>query len=205
MISDKITHLIFDFGGVIIDIDRNKAVQRFQEIGVDNAEQLLGVYKQEGLLLDLEEGRISQSEFYDALRKYAGKDISNERIDYAWFGFMLPIQQERLDFLLLLRKRYQVHLLSNSNPIIMGWARSPQFTLAGKPLDDYFDKLYLSYEMGVAKPDPRIFELMTLDAKLQPATSLFIDDGPSNIATAASLGFQTHLITEGEDYRLLFS
>lgn len=196
--------IVFDFGGVIVDIDRNQAVKRFEEIGISDANSLLGEYKQEGLLLQLEEGQLSRWAFYDGLRSLVGKEIPNERIDYAWFGFMLPVQQERLDFLLELRKKYRVSLLSNTNPIIMSWARSSQFTLAGKPLDDYFDRLYLSYEMGVTKPSARIFQKMIEDGGMDPAETLFVDDGAANIAAATALGFQTYLCKPGEDYRKFF-
>lgn len=199
-----IKDIVFDFGGVIVDISRDKAVERFLEIGVDKADEILGAYKQSGILLAFEEGKLTQAQFYDELRKLAGKDIPDERIDYAWFGFLLPVLQERLDFLFQLRKHYRVYLLSNTNPIIMGWARSTKFTAAGKPLDAYFDKLYLSYEMGVTKPDPQIFELMIKDAGLIPEHTLFVDDSALNIEVGKKLGFSTYQPAEGDDYRLYF-
>ncbi len=201
---ENIKNIVFDFGGVIVDIDRKIAVKRFIEIGLENADELLDAYKQNGIFLELEEGKLDANDFYDALRELAGKNISDERIDYGWFGFFLPVNQGRLDFLLELRKKYKLYLLSNTNPIIMSWARSTNFSETGKPLDDYFDKLYLSYQMGVTKPHPEIFMKMIKDADLNPSETLFIDDGASNVKTAELLGFKTFQPKEGEDYRLFF-
>jgi putative hydrolase of the HAD superfamily len=201
---ENIKNIVFDFGGVIVDISREHAVKRFQEIGLENADEMLGVYKQEGVFLELEEGKISRDEFYDGFRKLAGKDISNDLIDSGWFAFFLPLVQGRIDFLLELRKKYNLFLLSNTNPIVMSRMRSLEFSPAGKPLDDYFDKLYLSYEMGVIKPNSTIFEKMIDDAKINPAETLFIDDGLSNVEVGKKMGFKTFQPKEGEDYRLYF-
>lgn len=196
--------LLFDFGGVVVDIDRNQAVQRFEEIGVEQADSLLDAYKQSGIFLQLEEGTISPHDFRNALCALAGKEISSEEIDYAWMGFFTSVDQNRLDYINKLRKSYRVCLLSNTNPIVMGWARSAQFSQSGKPLDAYFDKLYLSYQMGVVKPAPAIFEQILKLENVPPNQIMFFDDGLANIKVAASLGFKTQLVNEGQDFRTLF-
>ena len=196
--------LLFDFGGVVVDIDRGKAVQRFEEIGLEQADSLLDTYKQNGIFLQLEEGILTPGEFYDALCQLAGKEIPSEQIDYAWMGFFPAVKQERLDYINNLRKNYRVCLLSNTNPIVMGWARSAQLSQAGKPLDAYFDKLYLSYQMGMVKPKPEIFEQILKSENIAPDQIMFFDDGPANIEVAASLGFKTQLVNEGQDFRDLF-
>lgn len=199
-----IKNIVFDFGGVLVDISREQAVRRFQEIGVKNADNILGIYKQEGIFLALEEGKLSREDFYKELRKLTGENMTDEEIDYAWLGFMLPVQQERIDFLTKLKKKYRLFLLSNTNPIIMSWANSPGFTSAGKPLEDYFDKLYFSYQLGVIKPEKLIFEKMIQDSGINPSETLFIDDGKANVDMGASLGFKTYQPVEGEDYRFIF-
>ena len=201
---NNIKNIVFDFGGVIVDISREQAVGRFEEIGFERADEMLGVYKQEGIFLELEKGTLSREDFYAELKKLSGKNITDKQIDYGWLGFILPIVQERIDFLLELRKKYKTFLLSNTNPIIMDWARSPQFTPAGKPVSDYFDKLYLSYQMKSIKPDREIFEKVIADAKINPAETLFIDDGKANVETAAELGFKTYQPGEGDDFRFIF-
>ena len=101
-----------------------------------------------------------------------------------------------------LREEYNVYLLSNTNPIIQeGWARTSEFTPAGRPIGAYFDKMYTSYEVGVTKPDPKIFEYMIRDSGLNPSETLFVDDGKSNIEIARQLGFETYQPENGEDWR----
>jgi putative hydrolase of the HAD superfamily len=202
---NNIKVLLFDFGGVVVDIDRERAVQRFEEIGVEQADSLLNSYKQNGIFLQLEEGILTPGEFYNALCELAGKDIPSERIDYAWMGFFPSVNQDRLNFINELRKKYRVCLLSNTNPIIMEWARSAQFSQEGKPLDTYFDKLYLSYQMGMVKPKHEIFEQILKSENVTPEHIMFFDDGPANIETASAMGFKTQLVEEGQDFRILFN
>ena len=101
----------------------------------------------------------------------------------AWLGFfLLPVPLERLACLEELRRDYRLYVLSNTNPFVMDWARSSEFSPAGKPLDAYFDKLFLSYEMKCMKPDRAIFDRMAAEAPLVPAETLFIDDSAANAA-----------------------
>ena len=141
----KIKNIVFDLGGVIIDLDRDEPVRRLIEIGVKDADGLIDPYEQKGVFQDLETGKIGVEEFCRYLRKYTGKDLSYEDICWAWFGFIGGVPQYKLDYILKLREKYQVYLLSNTNPIIqLEWAQTKEFTPAGRPLNDYFDKLYLS-------------------------------------------------------------
>ncbi|GBU06866.1 D-ribitol-5-phosphate phosphatase [Bacteroidales bacterium] len=201
---DNIKNIVFDLGGVIITLDRDEAVRRFIEIGVDSAEDLLDAYHQKGIFLELEEGKISKENFYEQLRQIAGKDIAAEKIDYAWFGFIKETPAYKLEMLEELAKKYKLYLLSNTNPVIMSWARTPQFSEKGKSLDQYFDKLYLSYEIGYTKPHDKIYEFMIQDSGLIPSETLFIDDGPANIIAGEKFGMKTYLPKNGEDFRHIF-
>lgn len=196
-----IKNLVFDFGGVIVDISRDNAVKRFQAIGVSNAEEVLDKYHQKGIFLEIEDGRISTEEFCRKLSDIAGKKISYEESRHAWLGFFDGLPLYRLECLEELRKNYNLYVLSNTNPFVMSWARSTEFSSLGKPLDAYFDKLYLSYEIGATKPDPKIFDYMIQDAGLNPSETLFIDDGAANIEMGQKLGFNTMQPINGEDWR----
>lgn len=134
----KIKNIVFDLGGVIIDLDRDEPVRRLIEIGVKDADGLIDPYEQKGVFQDLETGKIGVEEFCRYLRKYTGKDLSYEDICWAWFGFIGGVPQYKLDYILKLREKYQVYLLSNTNPIIqLEWAQTKEFTPAGRPLNDY--------------------------------------------------------------------
>ncbi len=198
---ERIKNIVFDFGGVIVNFSREAAVKKFEEIGVANANELLDAYHQKGAFLQVEDGTINAEEFRIILSELAGKELSYEQVKEGWLGFMLDVPQYRLEYLLELRKKYKLYILSNTNPYVMSWARSNDFTIAGRPLDDYFDKIYTSYELKAVKPGKTIFELMIKDADMLPGETLFIDDGPANIKMAKELGMMTFQPINGEDWR----
>jgi putative hydrolase of the HAD superfamily len=199
-----IKNIVFDLGGVLITLDRAEAVRRFEEAGLKNAAELLDPYHQKGVFLELEEGKLSQEAFYEAVCKEAGRFISNETIDHAWMGFLKEVPEYKLKMLEDLKAMgYRLYLLSNTNPVIMSWALSPLFSLQGKSLDSYFDKLYLSYQIGYTKPSFEIFDFMFKDATISPSETLFIDDGSANIEMGKKWGMKTHLVENGKDFRHL--
>ena len=198
---ERIKNIVFDFGGVIVNFSREAAVKKFEEIGVANANELLDAYHQKGAFLQVEDGTINAEEFRIILSELAGKELTYEQVKEGWLGFMLDVPQYRLEYLLELRKKYKLYILSNTNPYVMSWARSNDFTIAGRPLDDYFDKIYTSYELKAVKPGKSIFELMIKDADMLPGETLFVDDGPANIKMAKELGMMTFQPINGEDWR----
>lgn len=186
-----IKYVIFDFAGVITDLTWEGAVNSFSEIGLKNADKILDKYHQNGIFQALEEGKISPETFRIELSKMCGKELSQEEIQKAWMGYFNGIDERKLTFLEKLRTKYQVYLLSNTNPYVMSWACSNNFSSNGKGLRDYFDKLYLSYEIGYTKPHEGIFKYMLEDANINPQEAIFIDDGASNIEAAQNLGMHT--------------
>lgn len=202
----RIRTIVFDLGGVLIDYDRETCVKKFLELGFDNAYELIGPYSTAGCLLELESGRISQNEFYDELKQSAPRPITIEQIDEAMYSFMLDIPEYKLDMLTDLRKQgYTLFMLSNTNPILMSLIKEHRFTKQGKTIDDYFDRLFLSYEMKIVKPHPEMFRQMIAATGIRPEESLFIDDSAANIATGKAFGFETYLAAPHEDFRSLFS
>lgn len=197
----QIKNIVFDFGGVIISFDRDQAVKAFRQIGVKEADRLLDKYHQKGIFQEVENGNMDAEAFRRELSKICGKELTYKEVEDGWKGFVTEVPQYKLDYLNELRKKYKVYILSNTNPYIMGWARSVALTPAGKPLDAYVDKIYTSYEAGSTKPDRGIFEYMIKDSGLNPAETIFVDDGASNIAVGEELGFVTLQPENGEDWR----
>ena len=197
----QIKNIVFDFGGVIISLDREQAVKAFERIGVREADSLLGKYHQQGIFQEVENGNMDAETFRCELSKICGKELTYQDVENGWKGFVTDVPQYKLDYLNELRKKYKVYILSNTNPYVMGWARSNAFTSAGKPLDAYVDKIYTSYEAGSTKPDPGIFNYMIKDSKLNPAETIFVDDGAANIVIGKELGFITMQPENGEDWR----
>jgi putative hydrolase of the HAD superfamily len=187
----EIKNIVFDFGGVIVDINRTAAINKFKEIGVENIEELLDPYRQKGIFCKIEDGSMSREDFYAEICRLTGKNIDSKDIDQGWLDFIIPVEQAKLDYILKLRTRYKVLLLSNTNDIIMRWAMSDKFSPAGKPIDWYFDELYLSYKLGCMKPDFDIFRMMIKLSGINPEETLFIDDSEANITSGKTLGFKT--------------
>ncbi|MFV0467337.1 MAG: HAD family hydrolase [Dysgonomonas sp.] len=199
-----IKNVLFDFGGVIISLNKQKAIDRFKEIGVANIEDYLNEFRQEGIFLALEEGRITLEKFNDEVRKLAGKDISDEDIASGWMAFLEGIPEYKFQLLKDLRKKYKVYLISNTNPVIMGWAESDQFSPTGEPITAFFDKCYYSYKIGSAKPEKAIYEYVIQDSGINPSETLFLDDGQSNIDMGKFFGFKVRLTNQDEDMRAIF-
>ena len=201
----NVKNLLFDFGGVIVSLNKQNALNRFKEIGLENIEDYLNEFRQSGIFLDYEEGKLSPQEFYAEFRKLAGRDdISDADIDSGWMAFLIGIPEYKFQLLKDLRKKYNVYLLSNTNPSIMKWAFSKDFSPEGLPISAYFDKCYLSYKLGVAKPDTKIYELILQDSGMNPAETLFLDDGKKNVEMGAELGFQVYQANQDEDLREFF-
>lgn len=201
----NITTLVFDFGDVIIDLDMSRCIQRFKDLGFDDIESYLGLYGQTAFFLEFEKGNLDKAQFRDAIREHTRPNVSDEEIDNAWCGFLCNIPQGKLELLGELKKKFRLLLLSNTNPIHIEQIAPKEFAKSGKTMQDYFERCYLSYQMKLTKPHAEIFEALLSDARVVPEECLFLDDGPKNIEQADKLGFQTYLVTPGEDLSFLLN
>ena len=163
MRTKGIKNLLIDFGGVLIDLHRQRCIDNFKKLGLENIDEYLNVYHQKGLFLEQEKGLITPPEFRDGICELLGRMVSDEKIDAVWNSFLGEIPRYKLDLLLKLRERYVVYLLSNTNEIHWNWACKHAFPYRSLRVYDYFAKKYLSFEMKMAKPASDIFEAV-LDA-----------------------------------------
>jgi FMN phosphatase YigB (HAD superfamily) len=199
----NITTLIFDFGGVLINLDINQCIFNFKQLGLNNFEHYLNNFAQSGIFMKLEKGQIEAAEFRNEIRKLSPNPLTDAQIDEAWCSFLLEIPTAKLIMLLELRKKFRVILLSNTNIIHFPDSEKKLFLKTGKKMSGYFDKCYLSYEMKMAKPDKEIFENILAAENVQANECLFLDDGIKNTEQAQKLGFQTYLVSEQEDLSFL--
>lgn len=204
MLDRHIKNLLIDFGGVLIDLDRRRCIEHFRLLGMPDVENLLHDCHQEGFFQLHEKGLISDADFRGRIRQAIGRPVSDEAIDEAWNSFLDGIPAYKLDFLLELRKHYKLYLLSNTNAIHWQWACKHDFNRNGHQVTDYFDRIYLSYELKMIKPEAEIFQTVLADAGLMPQETLFIDDAEANCLTAQSLGISTYTPQAHEDWRHLF-
>jgi putative hydrolase of the HAD superfamily len=199
-----IKNLIFDFGNVLTDLDKNRCVSNFKALGLQHVDSLISDSSKQGFFKDQEKGLITSDQFRDYVRQLIGKPVSNEQIDAAWNSFLVEIPSYRLAMLLELRKKYKVYLLSNTNAIHWKWACKNLFAYKGFTINSYFEKLYLSYEMKMLKPDIEIFQAVLDDADIDPHETFFVDDSAENCRAAQSLGLSTYMPKPGEDWSGLF-
>lgn len=196
-----IKNIIFDLGGVIITLDHQYAVKCFERLGLEKAAQQLDPYTQGGMFGDLEEGKITSKEFIDQLSKECGRQLSYDECLNAWLAYRKDLPQRNLEALRQLREEgYRLILLSNTNPFMMHWAESEDFDGMGHPISDYFDGLYLSYKVGMMKPNHMFFRKILMDEQINPSETLFVDDGPRNVASASQLGINTYCPENGADW-----
>lgn len=187
-------NLLFDLGGVIMDIDPDCAVKAFENLGMKDADKFFDPYTQHGAFLSLEQGTISPDEFRAEVRRCFDHPVSDEILDTALFEFLRGIPESRLDRLKSLREAgHKIYMLSNTNPIMWHGYILPQFRKQGGDIHDYFDGIVTSFEAGVCKPDPRIFQYAIEKLGIDPAATTFYDDGPANVEAAKNAGFKAVL------------
>ena len=193
--------ILFDKGGVVITLDQRQAIERFKSLGLADAEQRLDAYTQQGIFGDLEAGKITDEDFRRELSVLVGRELSWDECRYAWMGYCGGVPERNLQKMNELRDRgYRVVLLSNTNPYMMSWVMSDEFDGKGHSLGYYLDEAYMSYKCGAMKPDPVFFNAVIKGEALVPEETLFLDDGPRNIAAADALGIKTLLVDNGEDW-----
>ena len=200
-----IRNLLFDLGGVIINLDRQRCVDALTALGDEKADEMLDLSVQRGTLMDLEEGKISPSDFLKRMHQKIGKAVSDEEIVHALNELLIGIPLDRLTLLRKLRQRFNVMMLSNTNPIMFDTKIAECFAQEGLSITDYFDDVYLSYRLKSCKPDIAIFKKVIKLSRIVPQETLFFDDSQKNLDAAASLGFKTFLVTPDRDIVTFFN
>lgn len=185
-----IKNLIFDMGGVVFRQNTEEAFRRFREAGIDPSEYM-GDYGQRGFFLDVETGRIGADEFCRKMAEATGREsVSFGEAQHCWLGFVKDVPVSRLHDLLELRRSYHVCLLTNTNPFIMAWTRSEDFSSDRLPISCYFDSMFCSYEMKAYKPDKEIFKKALEKDGMSPKETIFVDDSEANVRAAEALGIR---------------
>ncbi|TAH06216.1 MAG: HAD family phosphatase [Sphingobacteriia bacterium] len=191
-----IKNIIFDLGGVFLNINFQLTNSAFANLGVDRFAEMFNQHHSNDLFEMLEKGEISAPAFYEAFRKESGTNISDEAIRNAWNALLLDFPPERIEWLAQIKKRYNIYLFSNTNQIHYD-AFMADFgkTFGGKDFNRYFIKAYYSQTLGLRKPSVASYKAIIQEQGLIPAETLFIDDTIKNIEGAKEAGLQTiHLV-----------
>jgi len=198
-----IKNIIFDFGGVIYDIDHSLSKKAFEELGVRDFDHLYGHRKQVELFEKMERGELSEQQFRQSLRQYVPQHTIDADIDRAWSALLLGFDTKRIDLLEEIGKNYHLFLLSNTNNI-----HARQFLEeinAYKDFRSLFVDVWFSHEKGMRKPETVFYQSLLQKHQLLPRECLFIDDLDVNILAAQRLGIHTHYLQGHETILDLFN
>lgn len=197
--------IIFDLGGVLLNLDYHKTVNSFEKIGITDVQKLFSQKKQIEIFNQFETGQISPEEFRDFVKSYSDFNLKSEEIDRAWNEMLLDLPVARFQLLQNIAKQKKIFLLSNTNSIHMDWFSKYTDNLLGKNVFfETFEIAYLSHEIKMRKPNAEIFEFVISQNNLNPEKTLFIDDSEQHIVGAQKTGLQTHWLQPGQDILNLF-
>jgi len=206
MILNDFDAIIFDFGGVLIDIDYDLTIQAFEKLGVSDFQQRYSQANQIGLFDDLETGKISPQAFINKMLEFVPSGVSANKIVFAWNSMLKDVPMETIDILIRLKQsKIKVYLLSNTNAIHIDAALRKWEKATPNSFYDMFDKVYLSHEIGLRKPTKEIFDFVIDDQQLIPSKTLFIDDSVQHIEGAKLAGLTTHHLKKIDQLKTLFS
>ena len=192
----QIKNIIFDFGGVIIDIDYHATINAFKAMGLRDFDLAFSQIRQTDVFDNLETGKISPAQFCKEMNAHFGGGKSEADIYAAWNAMLGGIPAHRLEMLLKLKKKCPTYLLSNTNEIHLKHIFKYTKKVYGQAdMDQYFHKTYFSHIMGLRKPNANIFDKVIIENDLDPEETLFIDDSPQHITGAKKVGLHTlHLV-----------
>lgn len=202
----NIKNIIFDFGGVILNLDYQLTEDAFKALGLTKFAEFYTQFNQNHLFDQLETGKIEPDAFRKAIREHLGKSLSDDTIDTAWNAMLLNHPKERLDLLLALKPHFRTFMLSNTNAIHYDAFRKAlwdEHQIDG--LDQFFEKDYYSHLIQLRKPHPETFQWVLDQHGLKAEETLFIDDSPQHIEGAKQAGLQAYHLQKGEEITELFS
>ena len=201
----KIKNIIFDFGGVILDIDPQLTVNEFVKLGFSSFEKLMSSEFSEEIIAKFERGILTPELFRNRLRSFLELDVTDQEIDDAWNSLLYDIPSARIEIIEQVKKNYGIYLLSNSNEIHYDlFVRDLQLRFGYREFDELFHKAYFSFDLHLLKPNPEIYEFVMNQHGLVPEETLFIDDKKENIKAAQNLGLKTYQLDKPERIRDIF-
>jgi len=198
-IEASIKNIIFDFGGVILNIDYKITEQAFAKLGLKDFDRIYSQAVQNELFDVFEKGLISPTDFRREIKKFINDGVSDLQIDEAWNAMLLDLPEERVKYLSELKKNHRLFLLSNTNEIhFKTFSVYMQKQLSRDIFSDVFEKAYFSHKVKMRKPNAEIFELVLQENNLRKDETLFIDDSIQHIEGAKKIGLNAILLEKGK-------
>ncbi len=199
-----IKNIIFDLGGVIINLDMPRTNRAFEALGIAQFDSIFSQLSQTPLFDDFDKGVISEQAFFGAIKSQFSLPHPLEALEQAWNAMLLDFPAHRLQQLLDYKQRYNTYLLSNTNATHI---RCFEKTLADSHsvanLQPFFNKVYYSCEIHLRKPDKAIFERVLQENGLQATETVFIDDTLMHVEAARSVGIHAHHLPKGHEFKAM--
>lgn len=196
----EIKNIIFDLGGVIINLDIPKTINEFNKLSNNSFESIYTQLQQTPIFDLFDKGHISEIEFYAEIQQSLKLKIPHDQLQFAWNAMLLDFPIERLHLLTQLKPNYKLFLLSNTNETHVAEFEKQLFKSHGyKNLESFFEKVYYSCRMGMRKPDTEIFNYVLTENNLKAEETIFIDDSPQHINGALKTGIKAHFLSNGKD------
>jgi len=197
--------IIFDMGGVLVDLDIEDCKKVFKEtLGYDDIDQIIDACHQKGIYGDLEEGTLSAEEFRSIVLAGSRPGSTPEMVDEAMSHILVGIQPYKVQMLKKLAQEYDLYMLSNNNAICLPYSRA-MFAEAGIPLEDIFKKCFFSFEMKALKPSAAFYKAVVEQIGLPAEEMLFIDDSQRNVDGSVAAGLPAVYYEPGSDLEALIS
>jgi len=197
MTDHSLKNIIFDLGGVILNINAQLTFDAIKNLGWNGFyEDETGTQRKE-LFHDLEKGNTSPEAFHHRFRQLTGHNSTDQEIDDAWSAMILDIPSDRVKYLEGLKKKYRIFLLSNTNELHKVKFHRMFKENYGYSFYNLFERNHYSHEMGMRKPDPNIYLQVLKEDQLVAEETLFIDDIEENIIAAKSVRLKGLYIQPG--------
>lgn len=203
--TSEIKNIIFDLGGVIINLSVEKTHQAFSILSGKPLNEIKSIVSSNSFFHHYEKGLMEDADFRDHLRKVLNLNLDDAELDNAWNAMLLDIPIERIQLLEQLKSRFQIFLLSNTNNIHLQCFNSQVKQLTGfASIDQYFHRAYYSHLVKMSKPDIEIYEHVLHSSNLIPHETLFLDDNKDNLAGANKAGIRTFHVEQPDQIFSLF-
>lgn len=191
--------IIFDMGGVLIDLDMEGCKRTFVEnLGFDEIHNILDACHQKGIIGELEEGLVGADEFRSYVLERSNPGVLPHQVDEAFWNILLSIAPEKISLLKRLASKYDLYMLSNNNPVCLPRAEA-MFEESGFPMYENFKKCYMSYQMKALKPSEKFYKAVVEDIALPAGDMIFVDDSQKNVDGAISAGLPAVYYEPGTD------
>ena len=196
----NIKTLIFDLGGVIINLHEQATIEAFVGLSGYSVEKVVSNYESLSIFKDHEKGLISDDAFRQGIRDSMELSVTDDEIDHAWNSMLGEIPIARINHLIKLKEKYKVLILSNTNGIHEIRFNEILKSVSGKnSMKHFVHEVFLSHRINMRKPEPEIYQHVVAYSGIDPTTSLFLDDKLENLLGAESVGIQTMHISHPDN------